>query len=219
MTSSSLKNETSLYHRLTKEKHTPGQPVQKPLILNPRFSIESLTKEEINNVGALVLCLGDYAQKKANKQTGFSDDDEREYRKFYLYWLNDGRLTLGNKTRAFRLLCNSFKDVKTALAAQDIYYSFMTDAGLAPVDNPWTIQKAKRPGYAVIPYFQVKDPSFQQTLPAHAKDQVYYTAWRETLRRHFGQKTLEFKGLTFCNEQGRQYLMSKILTSFDRSDT
>ena len=99
-------------------------------------------------------------------------------------WLSYPQVKQETKQTVFEMLCSSFPDPKQAKRAKELYETFFRTC-----DNPWTVENASKPGYQVIPYFQVTDENFPMIVPPHNRDQRAYQGVLEKEREK--QKKLE----------------------------
>lgn len=121
--------------------------------------MNTLSEEEINNVGALVML----SQGKIKYQQGVDE---------LICWLINPLISMKTINRAFSVTAESISTLDEALKADNVYCAFLGQRwGCA--DNTWSIEKRNLPGYRVMPYFAAIN--FPPTLPMHGRDQYAYT--------------------------------------------
>lgn len=125
--------------------------------------VATLSDSAVNNVSALALFAKE--QVKYTNREGYYDH------KYLEAWVASPKVRIETINNTFVRLANSFKTLDEALPAFYIYDMFLEQSISA--NNPWTIERSKKPGYQVIPYFAAAG-LLNDIVPTRTKDQYAY---------------------------------------------
>lgn len=143
----------------------PELTQEKRQISRIRQVISSLSEEDANNLGTLML----FVQQET--KYGIGGGCGPYYSKNLEAWLSSPNVKMETKNEIFVRTADSFSDLDKAAQLYEMYQMFLSPS--VGTDNPWTINRAQKPGYQVIPYFEVAG-MLPGIVPSHARDQYAY---------------------------------------------